>query len=295
MRVTDRMMVNHTLNNLQQGRQRLGDAQTQVATGRQLQRASDDPVNAERAMTLASELRIVQKQTSNLGWSRDWLNSSDQALSDLNDLMIDAQKLALRATNDTNSEKELQAMTHQIDGILQEAISTANTRQNGHYIFSGHQTDTAPFGLIDGAIVYHGDDQEIRHMVEPGQTMQVNITGITGENGGLLSALTAIQDLKKTMGSGDKTGIQNAFEAIGSHQTDLSNAQSTIGARLQRIDRTSERLQQREVDLKALYSQLVDADMAETVAAMSAEDRAYELSLAAASRVMPRSLLDFLR
>lgn len=70
-------------------------------------------------------------------------------------------------------------------------------------------------------------------------------------------------------------------------------SQSTVGARMQRIDQISIRLD-RAIVLKQLYSNLVDADMATTIAEMNA-NQAYEMTLAASARAMPRSLLDYLR
>ncbi|RME60820.1 MAG: flagellar biosynthesis protein FlgL, partial [Caldilineae bacterium] len=89
--------------------------------------------------------------------------------------------------------------------------------------------------------------------------------------------------------------IQSFLENVDDVTSDLHAAQSSIGARMQRVDRVLERLDQRVIDLKSLYSQFVDADMAETIAEMNAEQQAYEMSLATSARILPRSLLDFLR
>lgn len=295
MRITDRMIVNHTLSYLQQGRKRLGDAQTRVVTGRRLLRSSDDPAQVERAMTLASELRMVQKQTTNLKMSRDWLSGTGSALDQLNDLIIEARNVALRGMNDTFSESERLAMSAQIGELLQNGLSIANTQQAGNYLFSGQQVKTLPFSLQADTILYQGDNASIHHMVELGQTMPINITGVAGKSGGILSTLAQLQNLQKSLSANDRAGIQNFLDNIGALSDDIFTAQSAVGVRMQRIDNTSDRLTARETNLKQLYSQLVDADMAEVIAEMSAEEKAYEMSLATTARVMPRSLLDFLR
>jgi flagellar hook-associated protein 3 FlgL len=289
------MIVNHTLSYLQQGRKRLGDAQTRVVTGRQLLRSSDDPAQVERAMTLASELRLVQKQTSNLKISRDWLSGTDSALDQLNDLMIEASNVALRAKNDTYSESERSAMAAQVGEMLQNGLSIANAQQAGNYLFSGQQVKTVPFSIKGDAVLYQGDNATIHHMVELGQTMPINITGVSGKSGGILNMLTQLQGLHKSLAASDKAGIQSFLDNIDTVSDDIHTDQSAVGVRMQRIDSTSERLTTRETNLKQLYSQIVDADMAEVIAEMSAEEKAYEMSLATTARVMPRSLLDFLR
>lgn len=295
MRITDRMIIDHTIFRLQQGRQRLGEAQTRVATGRKLLRASDAPADVERAMTLASELHTVQNQVANLGTSRDWLNGTDVALDSFNDLIISARNLALRAANDSNSAAELAAMAGEVEALLANGLAIANTSQAGYYLFAGHQVRTPPFSDDGNSILYNGDNQEIQHLVELGQTMPVNITGVAGENGGLLNGLSQLKALHESLKTNNRAGVQDFLARSGEISGDIYTAQSAVGTRMQRIDRTSARLQEREVDLKKLYSALVDADMAKTIAEMSAEEQAYEMALAASARAMPRSLLDFLR
>ncbi len=296
MRITDRMIVNRTVQNLQEHRYRLGNAQTQVATGRKLIHISDDPADTERAMMLMSEIRLNEEQVSNLAMSRDWLNATDAAVTNFNDLLTEIRGLALTAMNDTNSDTELKALSQQTQELLENALSIANTRHGDYYIFSGYQIQTKPFEIAaDGTVVYNGDDQVFEHMIEPGQTMPINFTGISGKHGGIKNALVQIQLLQQAMETGNRTQIEAYLDKTSDINADMATIQSAVGARVQRIDGTVSHLQQRDVDLRKLYGQLVDADMASTIAEMTAEDRAYELSLAAASRVLPRSLLDFLR
>ncbi|HRJ41796.1 MAG: flagellar hook-associated protein FlgL [Caldilineaceae bacterium] len=295
MRITDRMAIDHTIYQLQQGRQRLGEAQEKVATGRRLLRSSDGPADVERAMTLNSELSTVQNQVSNLGTTRDWLNGTDVALESFNDLIITARNLALRASSDSNSERELAAMSGEVGGLLENALAIANTSQGGYYLFAGHQVKTQPFIEEGSAIIYQGDNQEIRHQVELGQTMPVNVTGVAGDNGGILNGLTRLKELKLAMENNDKEGVRAFLTQSEEVSADMYVGQSSVGARLQRVDRTSARLQQREIDLKQLYSHLVDADMATTISELNAEQQGYEMTLAASGRTLPRSLMDYIR
>lgn len=295
MRVTDRMIVNHTLFNLNRGRERLGAAQERVATGKRILRPSDDPPGVERALSLSSNLRAVENQVENLSTSRRWLNGTDVALNSLNDLMIQATDLALRAKSDTNAEDEITAIANEMKGIVENTLSVANSRDGDYYLFAGQQSRTLPFEESGGAYVYQGDNEEIVHMVEMGQTMPINITGVEGANGGILNLLNRLNTLQQELEAQDKSGIDNFLTAAEDIKTDLYVAQSTVGSRMQRIDDTSARLEQRTLEIKQVYSRLVDADMAETISEMTAEERSYQLTLNAASRALPRSLLDFLR
>ncbi len=295
MRVTDRMIVNHTVHQLGRGRSRLGELQVQVATGRRLLRPSDDPADVERALALTSELRTVENQVENLYTTRDWLSTTDQALARFRDLMIAARNLALRAANETNSPDELAGMAGQAGEMLENALAVANARMGDYYVFSGQKIDVKPFTRDGDTVVYNGDNQVIEHMVEIGQTMPINITGVEGRNGGILNALNELNLLREALADGSRDGIQRFLERTQDIDEDLAAAQSTVGARLQRIDTSMERLQRRAVELKSMISRLVDANLAETVSEMTAEQRAYQMTLAASGRMLPRSLLDYLR
>ncbi len=295
MRVTDRMIVNHTVDQLGRGRNRLGELQVQVATGRRLLRPSDDPADVERALALTSELRTVENQVENLNTTRDWLSTTDQALARFRDLMITARNLALRAANETNSPNELAGMAGQAGEMLENALAVANARMGDYYVFSGQKIDVKPFTRDGDTVVYNGDNQVIEHMVEIGQTMPINITGVEGRNGGLLNALNELNLLREALADGNRAGIQRFLERTQEIDEDLAAGQSTVGARLQRIDTSMERLQRRAVELKSMISRLVDANLAETVSEMTAEQRAYQMTLAASGRMLPRSLLDYLR
>lgn len=295
MRITDRMVVDQALSYIQRGRNRLGEAQKRVATGRDLHRVSDAPAQAERAMTVARELRMNDNQVKNLQITRDWMGSSEESLVRFNDLIITAKNLALQGSSDTLGEDGRAAIASELRAVFDEALSVANSKHGDNYLFAGHQIKVEPFDLQNNTVIYRGDNAAIRHLVEPGQTMPVNVTGVQGQSGGLFFGLDELNKLQIAMSFGNMDDVNDFLANSELIMKDISASVSTLGARTSRVDRTEDRLSERQITLRALFSDLVDTDIAATITEMSAESQAYEMTLATASRIMPRSLLDFLR
>src|SRR5690606_23356153 len=97
---------------------------------------------------------------------------------------------------------------------------------------------TEPFVLEDNTVRYNGDDAIINHMVEIGQTMPVNVTGVAGEHGGIHNMLLKLQDLQKNMAANDKAGIRSFLDNLDAMNDDLYAAHSAVGVRMQRVDTT---------------------------------------------------------
>jgi flagellar hook-associated protein 3 FlgL len=295
MRITDRMVVDQALSYIQRGRARLGEAQKRVATGRDLHKVSDAPAQVERAMTVARELRMNENQINNIQITRDWMSSTEESLTRFNELIISAQNLALQGSSDTLGEDGRFAIAAELASVFEEAISVANSKHGDNYLFSGHQIKTEPFDIQNNTVIYRGDNAAIRHLVEPGQTMPVNVTGVQGQAGGIFFGLDELNKLRVAMSFGNMEDVSEFMENSELIMKDISASVSTLGARTNRVDRTEDRLSERQITLRALFSNLVDTDVAATITEMSAESQAYDMTLATAARIMPRSLLDFLR
>src|SRR5688500_4951770 len=106
MRVTDRLLVDKVLANIQKNGQRLESLQTQVATGRRIQQPSDDPTGTVRSLILRSDQDELRQNEANLALADGWLNSTDIALQDVNLIIQRARELTVQGANETLGENE---------------------------------------------------------------------------------------------------------------------------------------------------------------------------------------------
>ena len=75
----------------------------------------------------------------------------------------------------------------------------------------------------------------------------------------------------------------------------LTSAISVVGATSNRLTTAASRLSELEQSTTSLLSDTQDADMAQTMIDFSTQQSVYQSALAAGSRIVQSSLLDFLR
>ena len=72
MRVTEVTKRDHVVDNIQRSSAKLQDIQVQMATGRRLNKTSDDPIGAARSQdivtTMTSQKQLLQNVEENIGW-----------------------------------------------------------------------------------------------------------------------------------------------------------------------------------------------------------------------------------
>ena len=176
MRVTTGMAQRHVLSDLQRVQERLANAQSQVSGGKRIEKPSDDPLGAERAMRLNDQLESTGAYRTAVDESRSWLDATDSALSSLNDVVQHVRELTLQAANGSTSDAGRQAIKQQIDQRTEQAKTTLNGAYDGRYLFSGTKTDTPPYSAATGD-AYQGDANPVVRQIGPGVSVQVNVTG----------------------------------------------------------------------------------------------------------------------
>ncbi|MDT8405742.1 MAG: flagellar hook-associated protein FlgL [Methylococcales bacterium] len=148
--------------------------QTQIATGRQNLNPADDPVAAARELDLTRTLSATEQFQDNITQARARLQIEESALSGTENLIFRAKELTIQAANDPLSSADRIAIKQEVDQLLDELASLANTRgPNGEFIFSGEFSDQPAFALDaeTGRYEYQGGIN--RRLVAIGSERQV--------------------------------------------------------------------------------------------------------------------------
>lgn len=305
MRVTNGMMVDHVMRNLQNNLRRMDRLSEQLSSGRRIQVPSDDPAGAAEALRLQSALGETKQYRQNIEDAVSWMNSTDAALAEMGSALQRARELAVYGSTDSLSNLDRQAIADEVDQLLQHLVQVGNTQHGGRYIFAGQQTLTAPFAATVGAVPggvggalgivsvsYQGDTGTIESEIAPGITMRWNTPG----NDVFQPAFDALISLRDNLRSGNSTQIS---------QVDLANLDQAVdstlrwradnGAKVNRLEVTKGRLDDLEVNLTKLVSKVEDADIAEVVMQLAQAESVYKAALGTGARIIQPTLLDFLR
>ncbi|ARK32097.1 flagellar hook-associated protein FlgL [Halalkalibacter krulwichiae] len=144
MRVTQMMLSQSSLRNLNQGYNRLAQIQDQLATGKKITRASQDPVVAMKGMRYRSQVTEVEQFKRNLSEAYNWMDTADAALDQATQVLQRMRELTTQAANDTNNAEDRANIAKEVKQLREHLESLGNTKNSNKYIFNGTDTTTAP-------------------------------------------------------------------------------------------------------------------------------------------------------
>jgi flagellar hook-associated protein 3 FlgL len=137
----------------------LSKTQNQVATGKRVNKPSDDPVASVQigALTRAQAQNEQFGKNSTLVTNR--LNLEEQALTDSNTVLQRTRELVIQANSATLSDADRQSIATELKARQEELLAIANRKDsNGEYLFAGLSTTTQPFVRGSaGSVQYQGD------------------------------------------------------------------------------------------------------------------------------------------
>lgn len=295
MRVTNSMVLTSTLRDLNSTLARLQGAQIDLSTGRVVRKASDDPAKATAAMALHNQVRRGEHRTRELSDAQGWFNVADTALVNSLDLLGRAKELASRAasTGVTDAESRT-AIAAELGNLRQELISIANTKYLNRSVFNGTTTGDS----YDSAGNYLGNDAAIMRTVAPGTVLRTNLTGeeIFGAQAAPQGDLFAVLDrLATAITAGNGANMATEQANLDAARTRMASATAELGSRSARLDSIKARADSDDVSLKETLSKIEDTDLAGALMDVKNRENAYNAALSAAARVIPQSLLDYLR
>ena len=159
MRITNKMVQNRLLRNLQKSKENLTRSQERISTNKNIKRASDDPMGFMRIMSLRRDLHRMRQTLRNARNTSITLVQMDNTLEYANNIMLDASTEATRMSSDTVGADQRLTIAKDIQFMIDDMLQKANTKFGGQYIFGGHKIFTQPYQIDigDGKIDYFGD------------------------------------------------------------------------------------------------------------------------------------------
>ncbi|MCA9475481.1 MAG: hypothetical protein KC563_06700, partial [Nitrospira sp.] len=119
----------------------------QIASGKRVNRPSDDPPAMERINQFRNVLQTTELRRLNVTEGVGRLNLSDSTLETAGLSMQRAKELAIQMRNDTNSAVERANAAKEVQQLILGMVGLANTQLNGRFIFAGSQTQSEAYVL----------------------------------------------------------------------------------------------------------------------------------------------------
>ncbi|MEQ8289379.1 MAG: flagellar hook-associated protein FlgL [Gammaproteobacteria bacterium] len=179
MRVSTNFYVQRGLNNILDQQYKLAEVQEQIASGKRLNRPSDDPTGATQVLRLEQAMSTTDQFQRNSDYARNRLTLEEATLKNVQDSLLRVREIAVQGANSTLSDTDRYALAQEVSERLKELVGLANTRDaNQEYLFAGYKVNTQPFTQAsDGTYIYSGDHGERSLQISTGRQIQDSDAG----------------------------------------------------------------------------------------------------------------------
>lgn len=144
MRITNKMMTNNMMYNINGNKRRLSDIENQYATGLKIQRPSEDPIIAVRALKLRTNLtELNQYFERNIPDALAWMDVTESAMDTMNDILTQINTYCVQGANDPFTKTDRNSVLQNIQQLSQQIYQEGNAQYAGRYVFSGYKTDSS--------------------------------------------------------------------------------------------------------------------------------------------------------
>lgn len=309
-------MFDQVVQNLGKNREKMYGLQRQAASQKRINQISDDPLGASRSLGLKEEIKSSEQSMKNIQYSLSFLKATDDALQELNEILLSLKEIALSQSNDpTSSPETKRLMGAQVAQSIQHIAQVGNRKLGDRFIFSGFRTTTSPF---DAQGVYHGDSGKIFVSVGSNLSIPINLTGddVFGEKTEALnrkgrkkkasehsgssiasskSVFQVVQTLEAALRENRVEGIRDSIESLDQLISQVILSRSQVGSRISRLEVFLEGVKKMQVNHRELISAIEDVDLFELVSDIQKTENTLKATLDISGRLVSKDLMDFLR
>ncbi|WP_325893192.1 flagellar hook-associated protein FlgL [Grimontia sp. NTOU-MAR1] len=241
MRVSDTQFSQMMLQSLQVNNSGLGEVLQQMATSNRLTKLSDDPMASIKLLNLEREGAAISQYQTNIANVKTTLSSQEVYLDSVNDSLKEMRDLVLWGANGTLTDEDRAGMITELESLRDSIVSSFNAQdEEGHYLFSGTQTDKPSLSNISGAYVVDGNSDKRVVTVAKGVTMESNMTAKDivelGGSDNVLNQLDALITEFKNPTANFENQVESTLSAIDATSSNVLGAMTEIGGSLNNLD-----------------------------------------------------------
>lgn len=305
MRITPNTTINNSLYNIQTSRSILDSLQEKIASGKNYNRVSDDPVMARMLIGINDRFGANEQFKSNIDKANIWMKTANTALTGMSATMKEIKSLVATIPIDNQDPLTRENIAYQLTLMREQLADMANSQLDNQYLFAGTDTTTVPYSRSvkapPVANSYLGNDGVTKIQIDVNATEELNIPGssVLGGGtppGGKIDILYELDNLVALLKAGpvstaDRVNYANLMEK-GAKQ--VQTAQTTVSTRIKRLDLMATMNTNSKNTMETVFSDTQNVDYAKLGVQLGQQKIAFEATLSATAKVSQMSLLDYL-
>ena len=183
LRITPQTLLNQAIYNAQIQTTALGNAQEQAATGKKILVPSDDPLGTVTVLANHAQDQQFDTDLTNINDATNTLNDSVSTLDSASNILTQAKTLAGEGNNAATDPASYQTLASQVNDLLNQLVSLANTQNTGQYLYGGTATTQPPFSVTSDSqgniqsVTYNGASDRGSSIIGQQQTVDTYYAG----------------------------------------------------------------------------------------------------------------------
>jgi len=296
VRITNEMIVTNSVRRLSTRMEQYEQAQSKLATGKEIRKPSEDPSKANRGLSLRASREARVQEQRNAEDAKTWLNTADSALQSAMDRLQRARQLTVQGAN-AGDQSAKDGIAREIETIRSELVGIANTKVRGQHVFAGYTEGPAVEAdeTAEGGYATAGDGDEITRRVGDSDKVRINTTAAEAFGEDEQSVFSVLSDLETALKEGRTADVSATLSDLDDSMERLGGELARIGANTNWVDSALARSEDSLYVIQQELAEVEDADYAEAVMDLQMQDMALQSTLQALGRALPQSLAAFLR
>lgn len=301
MRMTNNMLINNMLGNLSTNLTKTAKYQQQLASGKKIEKPSDDPIVASKSLKLRTDVAEIAQYKRNTEDATSWMEITESTMTQMGDVQQRFRELVVQGANETNTADDMQKIASEVEQLKKQMTQLANSTYAGRYVFSGYKTDKKLMDADGNFLIDVSNAEQIDYEIGIGDDVNVNVMGSDLFNAGAATVTGTKSTFVDTydqaltaLNAGDSATLTTLLATVDTDHNNLLRVQSALGARMNRVEMSANRLDDDNVGFTSLMSKNEDVDIAEAILNLNNETNVYQASLSTSAKVIQNSLVDFL-
>jgi flagellar hook-associated protein 3 FlgL len=162
------MLTNNILLSMNRNREALSIYEQQLASGKKIQKPSDDPILAIRALKFRTNVNEIEQYKTNAEDAKSWMTVTEQAVSTSTEILQRMRELCNQAATGTN-KSSIKSIISELTQLKSQLVNESNVSYVGRYVFSGYKTDKPLTFLKDSTDEYEISESFTKDDIEKTQ------------------------------------------------------------------------------------------------------------------------------
>lgn len=179
MRITQQTIFDGFMKHINENRAEMHDLQQDIASGKKITKASDDPLKFKKARLLENQIREQEVYQDRIGAAKNTLDLAEQSLQEIVNGLIEIKSNVTRAVNGTHDSASFTAIKQELESLKEELVSSLNAKDINGYIFGGAGSDSLPFSIDadTGSVTFNGSNDALSLKVDSNLSIDVTQDG----------------------------------------------------------------------------------------------------------------------